>query len=104
MSHLNKADLCVNHALSVNLGFMLSGKEDRIEVASVGPSKIFTKFLDYIEPPGPEEKGVESFSAGALAGHACIISSVVNNGKRYVWWMNPWGADEDWHRWHKIKR
>lgn len=104
MSHLNKADLCVNHALSVNLGFMLGeGEEDRIEVASVGPSKIFTKFLDYVEPPGPEEKGVESFQAGALAGHACTISSVVNNGKRYVWWMNPWGAYADWHRWGKIK-
>lgn len=104
MSHLDKADLCVNHALSVKLGFMLGEEEeDRIVVASKGPSKIFTKFLAYVEPPGPEEKGVESFFAGALRGHACTISSVVNNGKRYVWWMNPWGAHEDWYKWDEIK-
>lgn len=103
MSHLHKADLCVNHTMAVNLGFMLGDdEEDRVVTSTYGPSKIFTKFLSYIKKPKPDEKGVESFFANGLRGHSCTISSVVNNSKRFVWWRNPWGAYADWSRWDRL--
>lgn len=94
MSHLHKADICLNHAMSVGVAHTIAGEEG-FSLPTAGPSTTWTKFLGFLEPPNPQEKHVSSFYAHTVVGHATTISSVVLDGKRYVWYYNPWGSDGD---------
>lgn len=94
MSHLHRADFCLNHAMAVNVGHSIPGT-DGLTVKSVGRSTTWAKLLSFLEPPSVEERSVNSFYSHAVMDHATTISSVVRDGKRYVWYHNPWGYDDD---------
>lgn len=87
MSHLHKADICLNHAISVNIGLECYQNE------TSGFSKIWTQFLAFIlvERPNCHDRKVESFSCDNITGHDCSISFCVMYSRTYVWYNNPEG-------------
>lgn len=94
MSFLHKADACLNHAMSVNVGHCIPDTEG-YTVATRKPSTMWPKLLAFIERPHHEERSVQSFYSHTIDGHSTTLSSVVRDGKRYVWYHNPWGFDDD---------
>lgn len=102
MAQLHKADVCLNHAMSVSVSHTnpdsmkrAGGREAHLHTLSNGVSKIYTKFITFLEPPHAETKPVESFFTQNIELHECSISSFVKDGKRYVWYYNPWGYLKD---------
>lgn len=85
MSHLHKADVCLNHATSVSIGL------DRYQHETSGFSEIWTQFLSFIESPNCNDRMVDSFSCNNITGHDCSISFCVMDSKTYVWYNNPEG-------------
>lgn len=94
MSLLHKADTCLNHAMSVNVGHCIPDAEG-YSVSTREPSTVWPKLLAFIERPHREERSVQSFYSHTIDGHSTTLSSVVRDGKRYVWYHNPWGLDGD---------
>ena len=95
MSRLHKADFCVNHAMSVNMAHTIPPDSEGYTVSKVGLSTTWARLLAFLEKPDREERTVVSFYSHTIAGHSTTISSVTRDGKRYVWYHNPWGYVDD---------
>lgn len=99
MSQLNKADVCVNHSMAVNVAHWVPDSVaegfDEPSFETTGTSRTWAKFLEYLESPGRQDEGVESVMLQNITYHACSMSSFVKNGKRVVWYQNPWGYFAD---------
>lgn len=95
MSHLHKADVCLNHTLSLVVGHSIPGTDGCKDTNSLGLCKFYTKLLSFLEPPSQEERYFESFHTQNISAHDTSISSLVKGGKRYVWYNNPHGYGPD---------
>lgn len=102
MSSLEKSDRCLNHAIGVTMAY---ARQDYQRFAhSTGRkykgnnSPLFNKLLGYMKPPTESSTSVESFPCENFHGHSTAMHSFVKDGKRYVWYTNPWGFELDLKR------
>lgn len=96
MTELHKADVCLNHAMSVTVGHSIPCNDSYSrDIASFGTSQMYTKLLAFLNVPKREDSNFETFLAHNISSHTTSISSLVKGGKRYVWYNNPWGYGGD---------
>lgn len=96
MSHLHKADVCLNHTLALVVGHSIPDNDGCAkDTPTIGLCKIYTKLLSFLEPPSQEDKYFESSHVHNISGHNTSISSLVKGGKRYVWYNNSNGYGPD---------
>ena len=96
MTELHKADVCLNHAMSVTVGHSIPcHKSAARDLPSFGLSQMYTKLLAFLDVPKYGDSYFETFIAHNISSHSTSISSLVKGGKRYVWYNNPWGYGGD---------
>lgn len=96
MTELHKGDVCLNHAMAVNVGHSIPCSESNTrDIPSLGLSQMYTKLLAFLDVPKHEDSYFETFIAHNIPRHSTSISSLVKGGKRYVWYNNPWGYGGD---------
>lgn len=94
MAELSQEQLCINHVLSVVVGY--KGEETHRDILKSIETPIWNTFVKLLRKPSPAENNtVEATAFNNIEGHATSLCSFVKDCTRYVWYYNPWGYRMD---------